>query len=175
LPDTAAIQSILGQEPTLALPFGPAQLFPLAPETIAAAQRFRQLPLSVFASERARLRRELGREPAEALAPLREEDVRYRDLLYGVVARILPPEIRIRIPELLSMFEAVDRHLYRLRKPARAEDFPVRDLPDNGRLRPSVERLTVRMVGGEEEGVRRFAERLVAALREQPYLARAGT
>jgi hypothetical protein len=175
LPNTAAIESFLGPEPSVGMPYGPSQVFPLAAETIAAAERFRQAPPSVFAGERARLRQELGQTPAEALAAFRAEDLRYRDLLYGVVAEILPPQIRVRVPELLATFEALDRHLYGVRGGGRTEEFPVRDLPDNGRLRPAVERLTVRLVGGEEVEGRRFAERVVAALRAQTYLALAGT
>lgn len=175
LPNTAAIQRFLGPAPSVDLPYGPAQVFPLAPETSAAAQRFRQSPPSVFAGERTRLSRELGQEPATALATRRVEDLRYRDLLYGIVTQIAPPEIRVRVPELLSTFEALDRYIYDRRGGERAEEFPVRDLLDNGRLRPSVARLTVRMVGGEEAETRQFAERVVAALRGQTYLARAGT
>src|SRR5262249_25706475 len=139
---------------------------------------------------------ELGQPPNEAIAQIGREHARYAALANVVVGQAMPPDIRLwltetlpqlvrekvsqiqstevrsRVTRLLSTFEALDLHI--LDRPDAAQT-PVRKVPDNGRLRPKVERLTVRVIGGEEDEARQFAERLVATLRRQTYLARAGT
>jgi len=209
LPDTVDIQSFLGPAPSPGLPYGPAQIFPLAPETLAAALRMRAAPPSVFAGERARLVGELGQVSTAEWVTQRAEDLRFRGLLEGVMGQVLPPDIaagapalgpafagidrfvygtglhdlvrerlppaiRARVRTLLPLLEGLDEHIQGTPSPEQDRPLPVRELPDNGRLQPRVRHLTVRCVGGEESETRRFAERLVGALRGQSYLARAG-
>lgn len=137
--------------------------FELSPDTQRLAEQLARPPRSVFAGERDALREELqGRTPQQALAALRTQELRYRDLLYGVVGQVLPPQIRARIPELLEAFNAIDRAIYNRPEseaPSGTADFPVRDLPDNGRLRPIVHKVTVRSAGGDEILGRRLRPR----------------
>jgi hypothetical protein len=209
LPDTVDIQSFLGPAPSPGLPYGPAQIFPLAPETLAAALRMRAAPPSVFAGERARLVGELGQVSTAERVMQRAEDLRFRGLLEGVMGQVLPPDIaagapalgpgfagidrfvygtglhdlvreklplaiRAQVRTLLPLLEGLDEHIQGTPSPEQDRPLPVRALPDNGRLQPRVRHLTVRWVGGEESETRRFAGQLVAALRGQTYLARAG-
>lgn len=146
--------------------------FALDPATDALAQQLMDTPASVFRGESALMAREFGVDtPDAALDALRTHELRYRDLLYTVVGRILPALARIRIPDLLDVFDRLDRELYGRDVPARTPDFPVRDLPDNGRLRPVVRKLTVRAAGGDAVSLRNIANDLTRLLREQTYLA----
>src|SRR5262249_24050482 len=110
---------------------------PLSPEALAAVKRARQ-PRGVFAGERAAFEHELGKPPAAALAALRVDQLKLRDLISVVVGRILPPELRVHMDDLLTIFLAIDQNLYGLK--LERQEFPVRDLPDNGALRPVVRR-----------------------------------
>lgn len=149
--------------------------FELSPDTQRLADQLARPPRSVFAGEREALLQELqGRTPQQALEALRAQELRYRDLLYGVVGEVLPPQIRARIPELLEAFNAIDRAIYgrpESEAPSGTPEFPVRDLPDNGRLRPIVHKITVRSPGGDDISVADFTRDLVAQMREQTYLA----
>jgi hypothetical protein len=166
LPNVGKVERQAGGQPGF-----PISLPSFAGATRHFAPQFRHMPTSVFAGERARIRQELGREPSDELAEIRNRELQYRDHLFRVVGQILPPEIRVRMPELLSMFRSVDRHLYErnVREPER--NFPVLDLPDNGRLRPVVHQLTIRAIGCDENAARRFKDALVQSLSGQTYLA----
>jgi hypothetical protein len=149
--------------------------FRLDEETRRAAEQLARPPASIFRGERAALREELGgRTPEEALQALRQEDLRYRDLLYAVVGEVAPPQIRAYVPELLEAFNAIDRYIYGQQTPEGTPDFPVRDLPDNGQLKPVVKKLTVRAPSGEEFSIRGFAHDLSELMRAQPYPVPAG-
>ena len=162
---------------TVTSPWGPgitaadAAPFVLSAETQGRVQELLRAPGSLFSAERAALRRELGGEPSEALAALRVQDLRYRDLLYAVVGRVLPPHLRHYIPTLLKTFDAIDHNVYGLPATPRSDTFPVRTVPDNGRLRPQVRRLVVRQSGGDEVSLQNIATDLQRLLREQVYLA----
>ncbi|NUO75455.1 MAG: hypothetical protein HOQ32_05510 [Lysobacter sp.] len=159
-------------------PWGPdfdtdmAAPFALDPATDALAQQLMADPPSVFRGEIPMMVAEFGVDtPDAAFERLRTDELRYRDVIYTVAARILPPEIQIRIPMLLDAFDALDRHIYGRDVPTRDPEFPVRDLPDNGRLRPVVRRITVRAPGADPVSVRNIANDLTRLLREQTYLA----
>jgi hypothetical protein len=146
--------------------------FALDPATQARIQDLLRSPGSVFAAEREALRTELGgRTPAEALAALRAEDVRYRDLLYAVVARVLPPHLQAYLPTLRQTFDLIDEHIHGLPAPEPYDPFPVRTVPDNGRLRPHVRRLVLRQIDGDEVSLQNIATDLQRLMRAQAYLA----
>ncbi|KRA77027.1 hypothetical protein ASD78_05305 [Lysobacter sp. Root667] len=162
-------------------PWGPdfdtdmAAPFALDPATDALAEQLMAEPPSVFRGEIPMMVAEFGVDtPDAAFEQLRTEELRYRDVLYTVAARILPPQIQIRIPMLLDAFDALDRRVYGRDVPERETEFPVRDLPDNGRLRPVVRKITVRAPGADPISVRNIANDLTRLLREQTYLAPAG-
>ena len=169
----APITSPWGPDYTTAM----AAPFELDPATADLARQLIEPPASVFAGERRAISEELGGGTVEAgLDALRTHELRYRDLLYAIVGRVLPAQARVRIPELLDAFNAIDRYVYDHRDtPEGPSEFPVRDLPDNGRLRPVVRRLVVRSAGGGDEvSLRNIATDLSRLLREQTYLAPAG-
>jgi hypothetical protein len=141
---------------------------PFSPAAQRAIERARR-PRSLFAEERQELVTQLGKLPEQALAELRVEQLKLRDLLTTVVGRILPPEMRIYMGSLLEMFGALDKSLYGLKvaKP----DYPVRDLPDNGLLRPVVRRLIIRSAGGTRSDLNDFQTRLQLTLTKQLYPA----
>jgi hypothetical protein len=70
---------------------------------------------------------------------------------------------------LLDMFNELDKHLYGLK--VTKSDYPVRDLPDNGLLRPVVRRLTIRSAGGTRSDLNDFQTRLQLTLTKQLYPA----
>ena len=161
-------------------PWGPdftasmAAPFELDPATQELARQLIAPPASVFAGERRAISEELdGRSVDEGLDALRTRELRYRDLLYAVVDRVFPAQARAYVPELLDAFNALDRYVYDRRDtPEGPSGFPVRDLPDNGRLRPVVRRLVVRSAGGGDgASLRNIATDLTRLLREQTYLA----
>jgi hypothetical protein len=128
-------------------------------------------PGSVFSGERAAIQQELGgRTPEQALAALRVEDLRFRDLIYAVVTRVLPPHLQAYIPTLQDTFAAIDRYVYGLPEAGPTDSFPVRTVPDNGRLRPIVHRLVLRQDNGDEASLQGIATDLQRLLREQTYL-----
>src|SRR5262249_35821045 len=143
---------------------------PFSPAAQRAIERARR-PRSLFAEERQELVTQLGKPPEQALAELRAEQLKLRDLLTTVVGRILPPEMRIYMGSLLDMFSALDKYLYGLKvaKP----DYPVRDLPDNGLLHPVVRRLIIRSTGGTRSDLDASQTRLQLTLTKQLYPARA--
>lgn len=146
--------------------------FVLDPATQTGVAELLRAPASVFGGERAAVQRELGdRTPAQALAAMRAEDLRYRDLLVAVVARVLPPHLQAYLPTLRDTFDAIDQHVYGQPEAGPREEFPVREVPDNGRLRPLVRRLVLRQPGGDEVSLQGMATDLQRLLREQVYLA----
>lgn len=130
--------------------------------------------LQVFSGRAAALRRDHA--AAGRMLAGREQELRAH--LSLVVGRILPPAARTYVHELFTAFSKVDEHVYGV--PAgrsawrpRGEDelYPVRDLPDNGRLRLVVRRVTVAAEGASEATLRAFADKLLARLRAQDYPA----
>jgi hypothetical protein len=131
-------------------------------------------PPSVFSGERRAIAEELdGASTEDGLAALRANELRYRDLLYSIVGRALPGMARVRIPDLLDTFNAIDRYLYeREDTPTAESEFPVLHLPDNGLLRPVVTRLVVRSAGGGDGvSLRNIANDVARLMRAQPYHA----
>jgi hypothetical protein len=146
--------------------------FALSEATRANVDALLRSPASVFGGERAALREELGgATPAAALRALNAEDLRYRDLLYAVVAHVLPPHMQAWLPTLRDTFHAIDLHLHGLRDEGEPGDYPVRSVPDNGLLRPQVHRLVLRETDGDEVSLRNLATDLQRLLRAQTYLA----
>jgi len=139
---------------------------PFSPAAQRAIERARQ-PRSLFAEERQELVTQLGKPP-QALAELRVQQLKLRDLP-TVVGHILLTEIRIYMGSLLDMFSALDKHLSDLK--VTKSDYPVRDLPDNGLLRPVVRRLTIRSAGGTRSDLDDFQSRLQLTLTKQLYPA----
>ena len=126
-----------------------AEPFVLGPATQARVQDLLRAPGSIFTGERAAIQAELGgRTPEQALAALRVEDLRYRDLLYAVVTRVLPPHLLGYLPRLQDTFAAIDHYIHGLPEAGPRDPLPVRSVPDNGRLRPVVHRLVLRQSGG---------------------------
>jgi hypothetical protein len=137
-----------------------------AREGAAAASR----PTNVFGAERQALLYELGaKSPAEALAHLREDQLKLRDLLTSVVGRVLPPALRVEMGNLLDVFRKLDQGLYETK--VQKSDYPVRDLPDNGQLVPVVHRLVIRGSGVTRADVDAFQARLQQAMNAQRYPA----
>jgi hypothetical protein len=177
--------SLLGAEPP-----GLRDVKPLA-QLLLEAQRFRvQLPLSrealaeldrarnppsVFAGERQALIKSLGgRAPKTALADELATQQRLRDLLTEVVGRVLPPELHVHMGKLLGGFQSIDQKLSLDPKTTKQlEDFkyPVRDLKDNGQLRPVMHRLIVCAKGATRLAVQDFEDRLQRKLTQQSYPA----
>ena len=80
---------------------------------------------------------------------------------------------RVRVPDLLDTFNAIDRFLYqREDAPSAESEYPVLQLPDNGRLRPVVARLVVRSAGADDAvSLRNLANDVARLMRAQPYYA----
>lgn len=138
------------------------------------AEQLVATPESVFAGERQAMAEELdGRTTEEGLDSLRTHELGYRDLIYGIVGRVLPGMARARIPTLLETFNALDRHLYnRSDAPTGDVPFPTLSLPDNERLRPVVTRLVVRAAPGSDPvSLRNIANEVARLMREQTYIA----
>ncbi|MBB6253149.1 hypothetical protein [Nitrospirillum iridis] len=142
------------------LPFSDA-----AKAGVAAAQK----PTQVFDAEQGVLARRLGQEPRKALAALRVDQLRLRDLLSAVVGRVLPGDLRVEMGTLLDVFRKLDISLYQLK--AEKKDFPVLDLPDNGQLRPIVHRLVIRGVDLARADADTFQVRLQEAMNALAYPA----
>ncbi|HKP11767.1 MAG TPA: hypothetical protein VJZ91_06635, partial [Blastocatellia bacterium] len=136
-------------------------------------------PPSVFAGEELALKGELAQ--ARSLDRLRAEQ-NLRDLLFEVVARVMPPAAYGYVSQLEQVFLKIDEALKRedidkLRKEEiarrRKEGLPVRDLEEEYRLLPLVSRLRVRVGGqsNDEPAVREWARQLVEACNKQTYSA----
>jgi len=128
-------------------------------------------PTQVFAAERMKLRRELGNiSPAQALADMRDEQMGLRGMLKSVVGRVLPAEMRVHMETLLDAFIKVDEALF-LKTTEKESYFPVRDLPDNGQLRPIVRTLTIKGAGVSRADADTFRQLLQKALNALAYPA----
>ena len=136
-------------------------------------------PPSVFAGEELTLKEELTQ--ARSLDRLRAEQ-NLRDLLFEVVARVMPPVAYGYVSQLEKVFLKIDEALKRedidkLRGEEiarrRKEGLPVRDLEEEYRLLPLVSRLRVRVGGqsSDEPAVREWARQLVEACNKQTYSA----
>mgnify|MGYP003650404714 CR=1 FL=1 len=138
-------------------------------------------PASAFTGERARLRAErqaLTAGPGGAPIPfetaLRQRETQLRGLIETIVGSILPGQARVFMPELRGTLDALDAGLHPTAdRPARL-DLPVRDLPDNGLLRPVVHRLTVRGPEARAPELRAFANDVRRLMQGQTYTAPAG-
>ena len=144
----------------------------------------RRDPPSVFGGEHARIRRELvarGRGPTigDAFKQIRLDEVRLRRLLFDVVGHVLPPAVRAQhFPALLDAFRDIDHYIYdgsRRQRVATEPDFPVRELPDNGRLQPQVGTLRIAASGWNAAELEAFRDRLVARLQRDDYRVDAAT
>jgi hypothetical protein len=126
-------------------------------------------PRSVFAMERQRLVSELGEPPALALAKLRADQLQLRDLLTTVVGRVLPPSMRVYLGSVLDTLRQLDMNLFQVK--VAKSDYPVRDLPDNGLLKPVIHRLTIRAPNGRKSDIDDFRIKLQGMLGKQSYPA----
>jgi hypothetical protein len=126
-------------------------------------------PTRVFDTEHGALVRQIGEEPKKALAALRVEQMKLRELLSAVVGRVLPAELRVQIGALRDVFAKLDVSLYQSK--AEKPDYPVRDLPDNGQLRPIVHRLVIRGIGLVRADADTFQQRLQEAMNALAYPA----
>jgi hypothetical protein len=146
------LQAIRGLVPGL-LP-NPLALSQEAARELAAART----PRSVFEPVIAEIGVASIRAPGVAV-----EEQRLRDLLFEVVARVLPPVAHSAIAPLENILNRLDDTLGR--------QHPVRDLAESNRLQPVVSRLRVRAQAENEAAVRSWAEQFRAALEVQSYLA----
>lgn len=147
-----------------------APTFALGPDAERGLERARR-PRSIFGAELRALHDERGRTPAEQVALSADELGRFRDAFEVIVGRVLPPEMRTTsMPLLQRLFREIDTGVYG--RPARsAANPPVRDLPDNDRLRPVVNRLRFRVHGASHGEVRAFQDLLVEKLNLRSYHA----
>jgi hypothetical protein len=166
LPDLSEIMTRIGEPSGLDAGALTARLDAEASAALAAREIPPELlrdPTSAFALERRDLERTMGR-PA-----LQLDDERLRDLIYLAVGRVLPAALRIHAPDVRDAFDRLDEEVYREEREPLAR--PMLDLGDSGRLRPIVERLTVRSKGGFAPDVRAFRDLLVEELEGRTYLA----
>jgi len=132
-------------------------------------------PASAFAYEKRALAVEYGaKTPKQALEKAHAEELELRSAIEAVVGRVLPAELRDSMIPLVEDFEAFDEAVTLDRKrPGRPKEtpgkpkkeqplkFPVKDLPpDNGLLRPVVQRLRLHSKSGRHEDLRDFLEGL---------------
>jgi hypothetical protein len=127
-------------------------------------------PTSVFPGMRKALEQELGQEPGAALKAAHAQEQRLREFLFVVVARQLPEKTRPQFDKLKTVFDALDQALAPMEPEPTARRFPVRALPEDGRVRPVVGRLTVRARGASESALREWLPLLHSALGKQSYL-----
>jgi hypothetical protein len=188
LPDVAALEAAAGGLPTAGFDLESLRsrasgldLESLAPSLFLsdaarqAVDRLRQ-PLNIFAAERRRLVDAQGRSPAQQLQDLRTQELPLRQALVEIVRRMFPPAVTRYLPQLQSLFEALDREVYRVEapaappaSPAAAQPFPVQELPESNRLQPVVRRLHVQARSNDEPSVRAWTEFLRRALLAQTY------
>jgi hypothetical protein len=177
MPDSAVVTQLAGGSPPPLSVITPlAELFQgireqipgLLPNPLALSEEARRglaaarNPPSVFAGEMRALEAQRARPLAEALV---EQNL--RDVLFEVVARVLPQSVYQSVAGLEPVFAAIDDYLGR--------EHPVRDLPESDRLQPVVSRLRVRARAADEASVRAWAEDLRNALGAQTYTAPVGT
>jgi hypothetical protein len=91
---------------------------------------------------------------------------------HSLIAESLMPLIRAHLPALRPMLAAIDAVVV-AQADMTADQHPVRLVPDNGRLRPIIGRLTIMLPDGDPATARNFANDLTGLLRAQPYLAAA--
>ncbi|OYY91542.1 MAG: hypothetical protein B7Y45_03015 [Sphingomonas sp. 28-66-16] len=175
----------------MALPPGALAPFRLTDETRAIIAQLMQAPRSIVADQLAALAAEgapdpiidagrardllhllMGVLPADVVAGATEGETDLRRSIHASIAGTILPFIRARIPELRPMLTALDTEIT-ARVESDPDAFPVRSLPDNGRLRPVIGRLTVFLPGGDPATARNFANDLTRLMREQPYVVAA--
>jgi hypothetical protein len=141
-------------------------------------------PGSVFAAERGEPHTELGGPTPKAAPPANrgalaelghriasqlESQQHLRSLFADVIGRILPPESRTSLADSFYTIDAAIDAAPNQKK----TDFPVRDLPDNGLLRPVVRRLTLQSSTAGKLELEDFADWVRKALLAQTYPAAA--
>lgn len=178
LPDTAVIAGRAGGRPVLGLDAATiselAGMIPTAysfsPLAYRELEELRRSPPSVFGGELARLREEQGGlRFGAAMTALRQEELPNRALIFAVVERVLPPQAGQYVSQLENIFRTIDEQIYGVRGQSPRPELPVRDVPENNRLRVTVDRLRVRVVGNDAAQVRDWSERLRAALAREQY------
>jgi hypothetical protein len=136
-------------------------------------------PASAFAYEKKALAAEYGaKTPKDALDKAHTEELELRSAIEAVVGRVLPPALRRVMPSLVDTFQMFDQSVSldaksdgdnKTRKNTKAIEFPVMDLPpDNGLLRPVVQRLVLHSKSGRREDLRDFLGELKKRF-DQPY------
>ncbi len=139
-------------------------VMPLDAAAEAQLDRFRNPP-RIFVQERKRLEDAIGGAAQRILADRVAGQQQLRTLIYALVGRVLPPEVRPYLDQIGSAFNAFDALV--LSKGATDEaHFPVRDIPDNGKIRTVIHRLVVKSEGGNRQDLQDFATRLSKALNQ---------
>ncbi|MES3153128.1 hypothetical protein [Sphingomonas faeni] len=175
-----------------ALPADTMAPFGLTAETQAMIARLTRAPASIVADQLAATAAEAAAAPSPVIGLDRAREL--MPLLMGIVpaemveqgraaledrrvqvqamiAKSLMPLVRARLPALRPMLAAIDA-VVTAQAATLADRHPVR-VPDNGRLRPIIGRLTVVLPDGDAATARNFANDLTGLLRAQPYLAAA--
>ncbi len=146
--------------------------FVLSDESRLAVDRARR-PRSVFPAERRTLDRSLGVTPTAALALTRTQLTELGTGLRVVVGRIMPPELRVYADELDDLLTSVSDFIFDERTPERT--LPVQDLRDNGRLRATVGKLRIHVVGGTSGDAGEFHNLLTPRLQALELWAEGGS
>ncbi len=180
LPDTSALTAELGGEPPSIGSIGPRirlreafrMVFPLGgllarmedPFALtadsAAGLEAARNPRSVFAGEWVRLRRELGRQPSEALTLFRVRELSLRQHVEDIVNNVFPDS-------LAGLFSPIETTLRRIDQSLNLPDLAV---PDTGRLNVRVPHLRVVTEESDRAATQAWAERLRARLNGQQYV-----
>jgi hypothetical protein len=173
------VKAALGGEPPLGIDdiepiaeamkgWAPGGIPPLSEEAARQLERARH-PVSVFALEKRDLEQSLGgRKPEDVLKEQWKSQQTLRNLMAGVVGRVLPPESR---ESLAPYYAMIDAAIYgQMSGKKKKPDLPVRDIRDNGQLRPVLRCLTLRWPGGNKLDLVDFADQVQKAL-NQPYPA----
>lgn len=175
-PSPLVMGLLAGQPPasvsiTATAEHSPTYVF-LSEEAMAELERMRQGAADPFRLERRTMADAAGRTPEQQLADLRTEQLPLREMLAVVVGRVLPPAAAPYVRDMDDLFRLVDRELFGLPEgTALRRELPVRALAESDRLRVEVNRLRVRMTGGEVPVARAWADHFADALRAQTYVA----
>ncbi len=180
LPDTDLLTAELGGEPPslgsigprVALreifrglpPFGPwlsllQDPFSIVGDSAAGLEAARN-PRSVFSGEWARLHRELGRNPTEALRRFRVRELSLRQHVEDIVNTVFPDSLTDVFSPLESTLRKIDESLH----------LPDLAVPETGRLNVRAPRLRILAEERDRTAVQAWAQRLRTRLSEQQYL-----
>lgn len=119
-------------------------------------------PPSIFAGEREKLALRYRKPPEAAMAELRAEEHRLREVFFALAERILPGPAAEAVGKLQPLFDQLDAEL------------PVLDLPTSRRLRPAVEKLRIVAPGSDAADAERWGKTLRQALLQEVYPVPAG-